>query len=937
MTEPSLSTEDLLRDQRWLRQLAQSLCKDPHAAEDLVQDTWTQALQRPGPMPGRGFLARVLRNLAVDRFRREARRKARFDEGECPETQAVQDHLVERVEAQRHLAEALLDLPDPGRSILLLRYQDGLSPQQIAHSLRLAPGTVRSRLSRALFQLRGLVARRMDVEENDLRKALMPMWVSPVGLQAAGKAATLTTWSLPMNPTFKLLGKLTGAAGLTALSIFAWQSFAAEPGGPPPRQDSALRSQTSLQNPAPQTETQLPDGTRQSLGGSGAFGSAAGWWLEGLVRGRGDLGGGRVTVRDETGSQETVLEAELSATGQVELDLGAFFTHPHRLIRSLLVKVEHEAHLPAWFRIRIDKELRRRGLVGARVGLPLRCALRPASARIQGVVRGPGGQPLAGVDVALFDLEQSDVAMHPPIDMVQTDAEGRYSLRGEAGTPARLCAWQRRPMTEVSSPLLPASKQVRLATESGVDLQLEPGEEHHFVLDSPLTKVPGLEVMVHATFVPASEEVEEIEDEEETETTHTEVSPASDPVLDDFGPARTGPLSLPPRDPRIGQALPLDYMPSQMGLNLAFGRGSFYLRILRAAVAADGALTLRGVPRRRSLVSFRLDDFALRYRGQPVRIAKQGELSLELRSARPPFTADKRQAMHLPVHAQVFEVLRQNTGPAGSQTFTLRPSKETEREDFSLSGMQAGYVAVLRGQAMRDRWLLSGPGLADQEFELPQAVPPRMDLAPGPEAGSLRIHLDGDAERLVEVCCLELSRRIGEKWEHFAIDRSMVRRRLHDPLVYRSLSPGQYRGRLYPRAHRMLYDQLPPFVRCDFEFEVFPNRETMVRVQLQRGALLEISNPARLLAAHQLPASPRPRLRLRDAQGQEIDIALGTVSLGRSAEMSHGDCRLPVRPKAVFPALAAGRYVLEIGGQQHPIEVEAGQVLDLSPAPDEGR
>jgi len=75
--------QELLSHQTFLRRLAIDLVgKD---ADDLVQDVWQRALERP-PHHGhqlRGWLARVARNLAADRWRGEARRTEREELASC--------------------------------------------------------------------------------------------------------------------------------------------------------------------------------------------------------------------------------------------------------------------------------------------------------------------------------------------------------------------------------------------------------------------------------------------------------------------------------------------------------------------------------------------------------------------------------------------------------------------------------------------------------------------------------------------------------------------------------------------------------------------------------------------------------------------------------------------------------------------------------------
>ena len=70
--------EELLAHGPWVRALARSLVRDPSRADDLVQQAWLKALERP-PAPcgsARGWFATVLRNLAP-RDTRAARRQWR--------------------------------------------------------------------------------------------------------------------------------------------------------------------------------------------------------------------------------------------------------------------------------------------------------------------------------------------------------------------------------------------------------------------------------------------------------------------------------------------------------------------------------------------------------------------------------------------------------------------------------------------------------------------------------------------------------------------------------------------------------------------------------------------------------------------------------------------------------------------------------------------
>jgi len=159
----------LLEHAGFLRRLAQSLLHDSHAAEDVVQDTFLAALRSAPPEtahPGR-WLARVARNLALTarraRVRRDRRERAASAAGRTPPV----DEAVARLEVQRRVVDAVLALEEPYRSAVIHRYFYARSLKECARALDVPLATVRTRLARALEQLRG----RLDREHGGDRRA----------------------------------------------------------------------------------------------------------------------------------------------------------------------------------------------------------------------------------------------------------------------------------------------------------------------------------------------------------------------------------------------------------------------------------------------------------------------------------------------------------------------------------------------------------------------------------------------------------------------------------------------------------------------------------------------------------------------------------------------------------------------------------------------
>ena len=179
----TVSMEDLLAQGPWLQRLARSLVHDGGIAEDLVQSTFLRAIRRPPDpeRPLRPWLARVARNLAHDRARAESRRFGREQE-----VARVKDHVpdasqaVESFELRTHVAQLVLELDEPYRTAVLMRYESGLSAAAIARRLEIPAATVRSQLKRGLDQLRSLrqhqQAHRRQRDPGDQHCAAHPAW-----------------------------------------------------------------------------------------------------------------------------------------------------------------------------------------------------------------------------------------------------------------------------------------------------------------------------------------------------------------------------------------------------------------------------------------------------------------------------------------------------------------------------------------------------------------------------------------------------------------------------------------------------------------------------------------------------------------------------------------------------------------------------------------
>ncbi|MCB9916530.1 MAG: sigma-70 family RNA polymerase sigma factor [Planctomycetes bacterium] len=194
-------------DHAWLRRLALRLVRDESRADDLLQETWLRVLRaRPTDVRGaRGWLATVLRRVAHDERRGDARRHAREEHAARAEPRAATDDVVADLEVQRRLLDAVMELEPPVREAVVLRYWASLPPREIARRQGAPVPTVKSRLARGLAQLRGKLAGTQDGRASwclALARFALPAQPSAGGgLAAAAAVAVLVVaggawWSL---------------------------------------------------------------------------------------------------------------------------------------------------------------------------------------------------------------------------------------------------------------------------------------------------------------------------------------------------------------------------------------------------------------------------------------------------------------------------------------------------------------------------------------------------------------------------------------------------------------------------------------------------------------------------------------------------------------------------------------------------------------------
>ncbi|MEO3937059.1 SigE family RNA polymerase sigma factor [Dermatophilaceae bacterium Soc4.6] len=142
---------------RSMVRLAVLLVDDTAAAEDVVQDAFIALHQQQHRLRSPHAAVAYLRTTVVNRSRSALRRRMvarkhlRVAE---PEGLPGADIEVVLHEDHAEVVAALHALPDRMREVLVLRYWTGLSENEIAQTLGISTGTVKSTASRGIAHLR---------------------------------------------------------------------------------------------------------------------------------------------------------------------------------------------------------------------------------------------------------------------------------------------------------------------------------------------------------------------------------------------------------------------------------------------------------------------------------------------------------------------------------------------------------------------------------------------------------------------------------------------------------------------------------------------------------------------------------------------------------------------------------------------------------------
>jgi RNA polymerase sigma-70 factor (ECF subfamily) len=144
---------------------------DRERALELTQETffkaWNYVSEGKEVRQHRSFLYRILNNLIIDEYRKHKTQSldAMLENEETStavEAEFLRDEVNIEEEAMTRFdsaraVEALSKLPEQHKSVLVLRYIDGLSPKEIAESTGESENTISVRIHRGIKKLRALL------------------------------------------------------------------------------------------------------------------------------------------------------------------------------------------------------------------------------------------------------------------------------------------------------------------------------------------------------------------------------------------------------------------------------------------------------------------------------------------------------------------------------------------------------------------------------------------------------------------------------------------------------------------------------------------------------------------------------------------------------------------------------------------------------------
>lgn len=164
--------------ERWegpIRELCSRMLGDVHRGEDVKQETFVRVFEKRKEYSPSGkfssWLWRIALNLCYDELRKINRRgessletvgEISGEEAGCVDAENTPDVRVVEQEEGELVRQALMQLPENYRAVLVLRHYDGLKLREIADVLEIPKGTVTTRLAEAYTRMTRILEPQFD-------------------------------------------------------------------------------------------------------------------------------------------------------------------------------------------------------------------------------------------------------------------------------------------------------------------------------------------------------------------------------------------------------------------------------------------------------------------------------------------------------------------------------------------------------------------------------------------------------------------------------------------------------------------------------------------------------------------------------------------------------------------------------------------------------
>lgn len=132
---------------------------DTHIAEDLTSEVFLRVLQalpdlRVRPISFQAWLFQIARNLSIDHYRKMKGRQDRILEEQMDNSPDHAEHTVDLGLTGQKLRDALAELPEAQRDVIIMRFVAGMPVREVAEVLEKSEDAIKSLQRRGLQALR---------------------------------------------------------------------------------------------------------------------------------------------------------------------------------------------------------------------------------------------------------------------------------------------------------------------------------------------------------------------------------------------------------------------------------------------------------------------------------------------------------------------------------------------------------------------------------------------------------------------------------------------------------------------------------------------------------------------------------------------------------------------------------------------------------------